>query len=295
MDFGRTFAATATALLLFAASAQAQAGETPSPAPAPGTATAPSPAPTATSTPTAPGPVGIRTGAAFSMGSVNGASLMRADVSLGVSYDFTRWLTMYSDLHFGTTRFGYQGNLDDGLTVNSQMWSYFDVSVSAGAAVHALRLDPIALDIYGEFESSVANTAPQLESLRITTPQGTYDVGPYARNNSELSLTWYRLALGATFRVRWGIAEPRLGIGFEHIHGSMDAKLNNDSRDTLGRLGYDTTRVEAPHEVSFFRVLLMPGIDFHVGDRDVIGVGGYVAPARDATTGGANLMYLHRF
>ncbi|HTM69213.1 MAG TPA: hypothetical protein VL426_08065 [Candidatus Binatia bacterium] len=289
MDLGRTIAATAAGLLLISASAQAQAQETPRPAATSTPAAAPAaPAPS-------PGPLGLRTGAGFVMGNVNGTSLMRADVSLGISYDFTRWLTLYSDVHFGTTRFGYQGSLDDGLTVNGQLWSYFDVSVGAGAIVHALHMDPIALDLYGEFESSVANTSPHLDSLRITTPQGNYDVGPYARNNSNLSLTWYRLALGSTFRVRWGFAEPRFTLGFEHVHGSMDVGLNADSRDTLTRLGYETTRIESPHEVSFFRVILMPGVDFHIGSRDVLGVSGVVAPARDATTGGANLTYLHRF
>ncbi|HTK04724.1 MAG TPA: hypothetical protein VL500_04015 [Candidatus Eisenbacteria bacterium] len=289
MNIRHMFAATAALLLLTAAPVQAQADETPTPTVPPAAPPVVSPAPAA------PGPVGLRTGAGFNMGTVNGRSLMRADVSLGLSLDCGRYLTLYSDLHLGTTRFGYQGSLDDGLTVNGQLWSYFDVSVAAGATVHALRMEPFALDIYGEFESSVANTSPHLESLRITTPQGNYDVGPYARNNSDLSFTWYRLALGATFKIRAGITQPRLTVGFEHYHGSMDVGLNADSRDTLQRLGYDATLIESPHEVSFFRVMLMPGIDINMGARDVLGIGVIIAPARDATTYGANTMFLHRF
>lgn len=281
MNGRHMFASLATALLLISASAQAQADTT--------TATAAPPAPAK------PGPLALRTGAGFNAGDVNGTSLLRADVSVGVSYDCTRWLTLYTDLRFGTTRFGYRGSLDDGLTVNAQLWSYFDMSVSTGAALHALRSGPFSLDVYGEFEPSIVNTAPHLDTLRITTPQGTYDVGPYAAANSAPSLAWYRLALGTTFRVRGGFAEPRMTIAFEDVHGSMDVHLNADSRDTLTRLGYDPTAIERPHEVSFFRVALMPGVDFHIGSRDILGITGIIAPASDATTYGAAAMVTHRF
>ncbi len=281
MNGRHMFASIATALLLISASAQAQA-DTPSPAAAP-----PAPA--------EPGPLSLRTGAGFHAGDVNGTSLLRADVSLGVAYDAASWITLYTDLHFGTTRFGYRGSLDDGLTVDGRLWSYFDVSMSAGAAFHVLHRDPFTLDLYGEFESSIANTAPKLDGLRITTPQGTYDVGPYAGANRSPSLSWYRLAVGTTLRVRWGFAEPRMTVAFEQIHGSMDLRLNDDSRDTLNRLGYDPALIERPHEVSFFRVALMPGVDFHVGARDTLGVTGIIAPVSDATTYGATAMYAHRF
>lgn len=277
MNGRHLFASVATALLLISASAQAQADTTTPADPAEGH------------------PLAIRTGAGFHAGDVNGTSLLRADVSLGVSYDCARWLTLYTDLHFGTTRFGYRGSLDDGLTVDGRLWSYFDLSVSTGAAIHALRRGPFSLDLYGEFETSLVNTTPHLDSLRITTPQGTYDVGPYAAANSTPSLTWYRLALGTTLRVRWGFAEPRITIAFEDFHGSSDVRLNDDSRDTLTRLGYDPARIERPHDVSFFRVALMPGVDFRLGPRDTLGITGIIAPASDATTYGAAAMVAHRF
>ncbi|MEY4744132.1 MAG: hypothetical protein RL272_77 [Candidatus Parcubacteria bacterium] len=270
-------ACLATALLLISASAQAQTDTSPAPDPAEGH------------------PLAIRTGAGFNAGNVHGTSLLRADASLGVAFDFTRWMTVYTDLHFGTTRFGYRGGLVDGLAVDGQLWSYFDVSMSVGTAFHVLRRGPFTLDLYGEFEASLANTSPHLESLRITTPQGTYDVGPYAAANSTPTLAWYRLALGTTLRVRWGFAEPRLTIAFEDLHGSMDLRLNDDSRDTLARLGYDPTAIERPHEITFFRVALMPGIDFRLGPRDTLGITGVIAPASDATTYGAATMYSHRF
>src|SRR5687768_12584004 len=112
MNFRRMFVAWAALSLLIATSAQAQAEETSSPPPA---------TPVVRPAPAEPGPLAIRSGAGFNMGDVNGRSLMRADVSLGLSLDCGRFLTLHSDLHLGTTRFGYRGSLDDGLTVDSQL------------------------------------------------------------------------------------------------------------------------------------------------------------------------------
>lgn len=238
-------------------------------------------------------PISIRTGANFFGGTVRSTNFMRGDLSLGVGFDISRYLTLYSNVHFGTTRFHYEGNIDDGLAVRGTVWSYFDTSLSAGAEVHALRMRHFELDLFGEFEVSFARTTPEVTELRMTTDQGTYDIGPYARENTQMGLFWYRLAVGPTARLRFGPVLPFLTVAFEHIHATMDLGLTDPGRTVVSRLGYNVSEVERSHELSFFHVALTPGVGFQMSQRDRLTVAGTFVPG-DWHYGGS-LLYAHRF
>lgn len=255
---------------------------------------------TATSTtpvarPTVPGPLSLRVGGSFITARTSETELSRADVSTGIGLDVGRHLTLYADLHFGTTWFSYAGSIEDGLRVDTTLWSHFDMSIASGLVLHALRREHVELDLFGEFEGSVARTSPTLTRLDVTTPQGSYDVAPYARTNSSLSYSWYRAALGPTIRGRWAWFAPSFTVAFEYLHGTLDTGLNADSRLVLTRLGYDPGQVETEHVISHFHVSLIPGVEFHVGDRDRIGLFGTIAPGAEGWAFGGSAMYVHGF
>jgi hypothetical protein len=232
-----------------------------------------------------PSPLAVRTGAAFLAGEGGGRTLMRGDVSVGVGYTPIPALTLHGDVHFGTTRFAYAGSLEDGLAVDGVAWSYFDVSAEVGAIAHLLRSDPFVLDAFFSYEGSVGRTAPVVDRLRITTDQGSYDVGPYAADNVSGQLYWHRISVGATFGVRWRMLTPRLIVGFDNYIGTYDLQFSPDARAVVGRLGFDAGRLETSHQMTLHMVRLGPGLGIRCSDRVDLDIGGVIAPGFD------NLMY----
>lgn len=247
------------------------------------------------SDPWRPGPLTLRVGGGFITARSGQSEASRADVSTGIGLDAGRHVTLYADVHFGTTWFSYGGSLEDGLRVDSTLWSHFDMSIATGVVVHALRREHVEVDLFGEFEGSVARSTPTVTRLGVTTAQGTYDVTPYARDNSELSFSWYRAALGPTIRGRWGWFAPSFTLGFEYLHGTLDTGLNADSRLVLTRLGFDSGRIEREHVISNFRVSLIPGAEFRLGARDRIGFFGTIAPGSEGWAFGGSTMFVHGF
>ncbi len=240
-------------------------------------------------------PVMLRSGASFVTSNHDGVDYQHADTFAGVGYDWSPRLSLYADLHYGTTRFGYKANVEDGLAVDGRFTTPLDVSASTGLTLHLLKLKPFWMDIDGDFEASVLNSTPHIVSLAITTPQGNFDIAPYAQRNAHLSTAWYRMRIGATFGMRFGFVEPHLSLAFEYVHASLDVGLNADSRESLTMLGHDSGTFENPHQAAFFDVLLSPGIDFHLGRRDSVGVSGTMALGNSIDTFGAMLLFRHRF
>jgi hypothetical protein len=234
-------------------------------------------------------------GGEFNTVRFSGADLSRADVSTGVSLDAGRYVTLYADVHFGTTWFSYAGSLEDGLRVDSGLWSHFDMSIGTGMVLHALRREHVQLDLYGEFEGSVARSSPSLTRLGVTTAQGSYDVTPYAAGNSELSFSWWRAAVGPTIRGRWGWFSPNFTLAFEYLHGTLETGLNADSRLVLTRLGFDSGRIEREHAISLFRVSLNPGVDFIINPRDRLGLAAAIGPGAEGWSFGGAAAYTHAF
>ncbi len=240
-------------------------------------------------------PVRFRSGFTYSSASHEGLELQHADAFVGIGYDWSRLLSLHADLHYGTTRFAYKSSLDDSLAVDGRFSTPLDVSGSSGLTLHLMRQKPFWADFETEFESSLFNSAPKISSLSITTPQGVFDVAPYAQRQTTLSTSWYRLRVGTVFGARFGPVEPQLGLAFEYVHAAMDVKLNADSRDSLSMLGHDSGMVENPHSAGFFHVLLTPGVDLHLGKRDAIGIGGSFAPGASIDSFGGQLLFRHRF
>lgn len=242
-----------------------------------------------------PGPLTLRVGGAFATNRSGGSEASRADVSTGIGLDVGRHVTLFADVHFGTTWFSYDGSLEDGLRVNAALWSHFDMSIATGMVVHALRREHVELDLFGEFEGSVARSSPTLTRLGVTTAQGSYDVTPYARDNSELSFSWYRAAIGPTIRGKWAWFSPSFTLGFEYLHGTLDTGLNPDSRLVLTRLGFESGRIEREHVFSVFRVQLIPGAEFRLGPRDRLAFFGSFAPGSEGWGFGGSTMFVHGF
>lgn len=240
-------------------------------------------------------PLFLRSGAEYVTGEHTGMDFHRGSTFVGFGYDWSPRVTVHTDLHYGTTRFGYKASLDDSLAMESKFWSGLDISASAGLTLHLMQSGPFWLDADGEFETSVVNSRPNIDTLDIVTPQGRFSVAPYAQKTAELDASWYRVQLATTFGARFGIFEPRLMLGFEYLHASLDTKLNADSRETLTLLGHDASLFEAPHNAGFFHVVLSPGMDLHLGKRDTIGVSGFMAPATQLESFGIMSMFSHRF
>lgn len=241
-------------------------------------------------------PLMLRTGGEFFTGKINASTYTRINTSLGLGYEFTPRLLVYLDVRYGTTRLGFVGNVDDSLRVDTMLWSRLDIAAAVGAQGVLMQRGPWRLDLGGEFESSVLSSAPTVERLHVTTPQGRFDVAPYAQTQALYGARWYRTGLMTTLRLRVGPLEPRFGLGFEYIHGTLDVQLRPDSRDTLALLGHDSTIVESPHPIAFTHVIVAPGIDVRLGDRDVIGATGLLMPGYSAVDSfGATIMLKHRF
>jgi hypothetical protein len=237
----------------------------------------------------------LRSGFQYVSEKHDGVDFQRADTFLGIGYDWSQLLTLHADIHYGTTRFGYKANLDDSLAVDGRFSTPLDVSAASGLTLHVMRQKPFWADVDSEFEASLFGSTPHIKSLSITTPQGGFDVAPYAQRQTYLSTSWYRVRIGTTFGARFGIVEPQLGLAFEYVHAALDVRLNADSRDSLTVLGHDSGLVENPHSASFFHVLLTPGVDFHLGKRDVIGIGGTFAPEPNLDSFGGQVLFRHRF
>lgn len=240
-------------------------------------------------------PVQFRSGVSYSADKHDGIEFQHADTFLGVGYDWSQLLTLHADLHYGTTRFAYKANLDDSLAVDGHFSTPLDVSAASGFTLHLMRMKPFWADFESEFEAALFNSPPRISSLNITTPQGVFDVTPYTQRQTQLATSWYRLRLGTVFGARFGIVEPQLGLAFEYVHAALDVKLNADSRDSLTMLGHDSGMVENPHSAAFFHVLVTPAVDFRLGKRDTIGIGGSFTPSTNFESYGGQVLFRHRF
>jgi hypothetical protein len=241
-------------------------------------------------------PLILRNGLGFLGGNVNGASYLHADTSVGVGHEFTPWMFLYLDMHWGTTRFGFNGSLDDSLAVDTTLWARLDISVAAGTRFTLLRRGPWRFDLGAEFETSVLSSNPTVEDLHVTTPQGRYDVRPYAQEEASFRSRWYRAELMSTLHLRLGPLEPRFGVGIDYVHGMLDVMLGTDGRSVLTQLGHDSTIVESPHALEFADIVLAPGLDIRLGRFDTVAVTGLMMPGSAVINSyGASVMVLHRF
>jgi hypothetical protein len=237
----------------------------------------------------------LETSADFMTGTVNGGTITKADVHAGVAYDVTRRFTLRIGIGIGTMRIGYAGPLDDGFKVNAALWSYAGLSGYGGASYKLYDGKMFRLDGYAEFESSIVHSHPVITSLDATTPQGTFDITPYANANTGGSIYWNRFAAGARGRFIVGRVEPNLGISFQRVEASLDLHLNDDSRKTIAQLGYDPLHIEGRHDMSFWMIPITAGVDFRLGRASWLGANGMFAPAGDNYLWGTSLLFRQAF
>ncbi len=240
-------------------------------------------------------PFGFTTEAGALTGTVNCSTITKTDLRVGAFYDFSRRLRTRIDIGAGTLRLRYKGSMDDSLWVDTTMWSYLGVSGSIGASYRLYETERLQLDGFGEFETSIFHTEPAITSMRATTPQGAFDVTPYGKKNVGGSLFWNRFAVGVQSRFVFGRFEPNVGVAFHRVDSVAEVHLNDDSRKTLSRLGYNVSHVETRHPLTFWYVPVTTGVDFRPNDRTAIGVAGTVAPALDSWIYGGTLHFERRF
>lgn len=238
-------------------------------------------------------PLSLETSAGFVTGTVNGGNIAKADIRAGLAYDVTRRFTLRLGLGIGTLRVGYKGALDDGFKVDAAMWSYAGLSADVGASYRFYDNGWFRLDGFADFETSLLRSDPVVTLLYATTPQGTFDITPYASGNTGAGVFWNRFAVGTQSRLFFGRFEPNLSIAFQRIESALDLRLNYDSRKTLTQLGYDPLNVEGRHDLSFWSVPLAPGLDVRFGKRSWLGVNITITPAGDNWLFGGGLLFRH--
>lgn len=230
----------------------------------------------------APKRLALRSGANFFTGRISGSRITRGQLTAGASYDILPRLSVYADLGLDTTRLSYDGALDDHLHVNASLWSYAGMSAETGFNVKLLRMHPFELDMHAAFETSLIDTTPSVTNVRARTAQGSFDVTPYTKKQTESDFRWNRFSVGTTFRLELSRrVTPTLTVAFERIDASMDLHLNEDSRTTLTRLGYDPQGIEGRHRLTYYMVPISPGTEFRLSEDVRFGISTTIAPAGD--------------
>ena len=240
-------------------------------------------------------PISLHTSGGLTASSANGSSVTKADANVGLSYDPTHRLSIRVSLGDNVLRLKYAGSMDDGLSVNTTLWSYVGLSASTAASYRLYDGSRLRLEGYGEFETSLFQSTPSIKSLLITTSQGTFDVTPYGRDNLDSKIYWNQIALGTRARFFAGRFEPNIGFSLQRIDAALDLQVSQDGRKTITRLGYDPLRVELRHTLTFWSLPITTGLDVRLHEKNWVGVAGTVAPAGDSWLLGGTLLYRHAF
>lgn len=239
--------------------------------------------------------IALRTDVEALSGTVRDTTITRTAVGASVALDVAPRLALSAGIRVGVLRIGFDSLLDEGLSGRGAIWSYADVSTELGLTARVLDSPRFTLDAFGEYETSLFGAEPEITALRIVIDEGRFDVTPYAGRNVGAGIFWDRIAAGARFRAVFGQFIPGISIAYQRIGATLDLRLTQEGRETIGQLGFDDARIEKRHALSLWSVPIVPEIGFALSLKSTIGIDATLMPAGDAWLFGTGAFYVHSF